>query len=114
MSDDIRMTSTILLILRVFLEDVEEPRYGIDMMQQTGLPSGTLYQALARMAKAGWLNSAKEDIDPVAAGRPARRYFTLNPAMIGPARIQVGAWHERLRPPTVTGVRRPGFAGAGG
>jgi PadR family transcriptional regulator, regulatory protein PadR len=112
-SSEIRMTTTILIVLRTFLEDVEQPRYGMELMRTTGLASGTLYQALARLEREGWLVSAKEKIDPVAEGRPPRRYFKLHPAMIGQARVALAEAYERLHVQrTPLGERRPGIAGA--
>jgi PadR family transcriptional regulator PadR len=52
--------------------------YGFDIMDVTGLPSGTVYPVLGRMSNAEWLGSAWES--PNAAnsdGRPARRYYRL-------------------------------------
>ena len=56
-------------------------RFGFDIMQATGLTSGTVYPALERLETAGYLTSTWEDAaDAHAAGRPARRYFTLTAA----------------------------------
>jgi DNA-binding PadR family transcriptional regulator len=56
-------------------------RFGFDIMQATGLTSGTVYPALERLESAGYLTSTWEDAaDAHAAGRPARRYFTLTAA----------------------------------
>jgi len=112
MPDDIRMTMTVFIVLGTFLEDVEQPRYGIELMRATGLPSGTLYQALARLERAGWLVSAKEAIDPAAEGRPPRRYFKLDPAMVGRARVAVAEARQKLHVPATPQRRRhPGVAG---
>ncbi|HEV3361658.1 MAG TPA: helix-turn-helix transcriptional regulator [Pseudonocardiaceae bacterium] len=77
MDDAIRMTVPVARVLRVFLDDTTVPRYGFDLMDVTGLASGTLYPILVRLERAGWIVAAKEDIDPVAEGRPARKNFTL-------------------------------------
>jgi PadR family transcriptional regulator PadR len=53
-------------------------RFGFDIMQVTGLTSGTVYPALDRLETAGYLRSSWEDAAAAhAEGRPARRYFTL-------------------------------------
>lgn len=53
-------------------------RFGFDIMQVTGLTSGTVYPALDRLESAGCLKSRWEDAAAAhAEGRPARRYFTL-------------------------------------
>jgi DNA-binding PadR family transcriptional regulator len=52
--------------------------YGFDIIDTTGLPSGTVYPALSRLERDGYLKSAWED--EAAAhqdGRPARRYYRL-------------------------------------
>jgi len=56
-------------------------RYGFDIMDATGLPSGTVYPILRRLERNGWLRSAWED-EAKAHGeqRPARRYYELTRA----------------------------------
>jgi PadR family transcriptional regulator PadR len=53
-------------------------RYGFDMIDATGLPSGTIYPALRRLEGAGCLASEWEDEKEVE-GRPPRCYYTLTP-----------------------------------
>jgi PadR family transcriptional regulator, regulatory protein PadR len=113
MGADIRITATVALVLRAFLDDVSAPQYGIPLMKATGLQSGTVYPTLARLEAAGWLVSAREDIDPVSEGRPPRRYYRLNPAMAERARLEVATLSERLHVPAASRRRRrPGLAGA--
>jgi PadR family transcriptional regulator PadR len=56
-------------------------RYGFDIMDATGLPSGTVYPALRRMEAAGYIVSRWE---PAAVAqreqRPARKYYELTKA----------------------------------
>ena len=53
-------------------------QFGFDVMNATGLTSGTVYPALDRLESAGYLRSKWEsDAVAHAEGRPARRYFTL-------------------------------------
>lgn len=55
-------------------------RFGLDVMDATGLPSGTVYPTLARMEARSFVESEWEaDADAKAAGRPARRYYTVTP-----------------------------------
>jgi DNA-binding PadR family transcriptional regulator len=56
-------------------------RFGFDIMEVTGLPSGTIYPALRRLearalVTSGWENDAKARRD----GRPRRRYYELTAA----------------------------------
>jgi PadR family transcriptional regulator PadR len=79
MANPFRITAAVSKVLAAFLEDPEEPRYGLDLMRASGHPSGTLYPILLRLQKAGWIDAYWEEVDPVAAGRPARRYYRLTP-----------------------------------
>ena len=53
-------------------------RFGFDIMDVTGLTSGTVYPALERLESRGFVRSKWEgEAAAHAEGRPARRYFTL-------------------------------------
>jgi DNA-binding PadR family transcriptional regulator len=55
-------------------------RYGFDIMDRTDLPSGTVYPALSRLERDGFVRSHWED--PVKAHgdrRPPRRYYRITP-----------------------------------
>jgi PadR family transcriptional regulator PadR len=52
--------------------------YGFDIIDATGLPSGTVYPVLSRLERDGYVRSAWEDeVRAHAEGRPARRYYRL-------------------------------------
>jgi len=54
-------------------------RYGFEIMDLTGLPSGTVYPALRRLEAFGHVVSHWEDeAQATRDGRPARRYYTLS------------------------------------
>jgi PadR family transcriptional regulator PadR len=72
-----RMTLPTQLVLRSLLEDPGAERYGLEIGDTAGLPSGTIHPILARLERLGWLESRCEDVDPSKAGRPARRYYRL-------------------------------------
>ena len=53
-------------------------RFGFDIMQVTGLPSGTIYPALRRLESLEFVASDWEkDVNARKEGRPRRRYYTL-------------------------------------
>ena len=58
-----------------------EPRFGLDIMRETGLPSGTVYPTLARAERAGYVRGRWE-ARALADGeaRPRRRHYVLTPA----------------------------------
>lgn len=58
----------------------EGHRFGLDVMDATGLPSGTVYPTLARMEGRRFVESEWEDEETARAdGRPRRRYYRLTP-----------------------------------
>src|SRR5690349_12515083 len=67
-------------------------------MRATGHPSGALYPMLTRLLAAGWLEAHWEDVDPVAEGRPARRYYRLTPDGLALARTELAELSARLAP----------------
>lgn len=54
--------------------------YGLDIVQQTGMPSGTVYPTLGRLKKRG-LVTARWEEQRIAEreSRPRRRYYELTP-----------------------------------
>jgi len=76
----LRMTLQTQLVLRALLEEPAQERYGLELCDLTGLPSGTMYPILARLEQVKWVESSWED--PAlheAAGRPPRRFYRLTP-----------------------------------
>jgi PadR family transcriptional regulator, regulatory protein PadR len=102
--EDVRVTVAVAVVLRFFLDDVARPRYGYELMQLTGFASGKLYPVLARLERAGWLVKEREDIDPAAAGRPARRLYRISEEGARAARYELAVLNERLRPDTARPV----------
>ena len=70
-----RLSVTAVSVLQSIANGFE---YGFDIIDQTGLPSGTVYPALSRLERDGFVRSSWED-DARAHrdGRPARRYYRL-------------------------------------
>ena len=55
--------------------------FGLDIMRDTGLPSGTVYPTLTRAEAAGLVRGAWESERTASRhARPRRRYYTLTPA----------------------------------
>lgn len=72
-----RMTIPTQRVLEALLAEPTAELYGIEIGDSAHLPSGTVHPILARLEGFGWVESRWEDIDPSAAGRPARRYYRL-------------------------------------
>ena len=70
-----RLSITAVSVLHAIADGYQ---YGFDVIDQTGLPSGTVYPALSRLERDGFVKSAWEnEQDAHAEGRPARRYYKL-------------------------------------
>jgi DNA-binding PadR family transcriptional regulator len=99
----IRMTHTTALILRALAEG---HRHGFEIMEVSGLPSGTVYPALRRLEREGALSSAWE---PAPGTGPRRRVYALTASGEAMARVA----DERLREARrfLAGDLRPGEVG---
>jgi PadR family transcriptional regulator len=94
----VALTITTVRVLNAFIEQPTDKHYGLELMRRTGLKSGTLYPVLARLERMGWLRSSAEDIDPVDAGRPARRYYEITPDGLEGARLAKAEMFAQLAP----------------
>jgi len=78
------------------LDDPYQEWYGLELANASGLKTGTIYPALARLEQAGWVSSYWEDVDPSAAGRPKRRLYRLTGEGADAARSAVDEQLRRL------------------
>jgi PadR family transcriptional regulator PadR len=80
--------------------------YGFDIMDTTGLPSGTVYPALRRMEAAGLVASHWEQAAVAQREqRPARKYYALSRA--GQAALAEAADRYRLSGRAPSRVGKP-------
>jgi PadR family transcriptional regulator PadR len=78
MSGDVKLTHTSALILQTVGAGY---LYGFDIMEATGLPSGTVYPALRRLEQQALIHSRWEkESKALAEQRPARKYYRLTAA----------------------------------
>lgn len=77
MSTDLKLTHTAALVLKVIQSG---SRYGFDIMEKTGLPSGTVYPILRRLEQGELIQSKWESGDAQELQRPQRRYYRLTRA----------------------------------
>jgi DNA-binding PadR family transcriptional regulator len=69
------MSVTAVSVLQAVASGFE---YGFDIIDHTGLPSGTVYPALSRLERDGYVRSAwEEEQRAYREGRPARRYYRI-------------------------------------
>lgn len=72
-----RITRATRRVMEVLMKKVTDSHYGLEIMKETNLPSGTVYPILHRLEAAGWLSASWEDIDPEKEGRPPRKQYTV-------------------------------------
>jgi PadR family transcriptional regulator PadR len=94
------MTQTTLAVLRVFVEQPDDPLYGLEVGRAAHVRPGSLYPILDRLEQSGVLVSEWEDVDPHAVGRPRRRHYRLTGqgALVATAALREA--QERLTPKT--------------
>jgi PadR family transcriptional regulator PadR len=72
----IRLTAVIMDILDVLTNSPsDDPAWGLRLCEVTGYGTGTVYPALDRLMKAGWITDHWED--PPPADRPRRRFYEM-------------------------------------
>ncbi|WUO17874.1 PadR family transcriptional regulator [Streptomyces sp. NBC_00289] len=94
------MTLQTQLVLRALLEDPGRQRYGLELCELAGLPSGTIYPILARLEQAGWVESTWED--PAVyekSGRPRRRFYRITHEGAEQAREALARTYRSRRQP---------------
>ncbi len=69
-----------LAALKVLHAIAAGSEYGFDIIDATGLPSGTVYPALSWHERQGYVRSSWEDLAKAHKNRrPARRYYRITP-----------------------------------
>ncbi|QXJ19952.1 helix-turn-helix transcriptional regulator [Actinomadura graeca] len=104
------MTMQTQMVLRQALLEPAREWYGLEMMQATGLPSGTVYPIITRLEQCGWITSHWEDpSEHEMQGRPRRRYYQLTQEGTEAARLALAKAHQnRATAPIPWGSPRPG------
>ena len=76
-----RITLAVKTILNLFLSAKPQSEWcGVQIREETDLPSGTISPILRRFEEAGWLLSRWEaEKTAFKAGRPRRRYYRMTP-----------------------------------
>lgn len=92
-----RMTLATQMVLKALLFEPSSELYGSEIGEAAGLRSGTVHPILARLEGLGWVNSRWEEVDPSAAGRPARRYYRLTAEGVGRAVTGLARAHRPRR-----------------
>jgi PadR family transcriptional regulator len=105
-----KMTAPLERVLRAFLADPADPRYGYDLMKAAGLKSGTLYPLLGRLEDEKLVTSAWET--PQQDGQRPRKYYRLTAKGAEVARLELAQVSAgRPRSPARPGRPVPGSLG---
>jgi PadR family transcriptional regulator PadR len=101
-----RMTLQTQLVLRTLLAEPSQGRYGLEISELTGLPTGTIYPIMARLEAVRWVESTWEQDDShPGEGRPRRRYYHLTPDGIEQSRLSLAQAYR----PAASGGRLAGI-----
>jgi DNA-binding PadR family transcriptional regulator len=103
-----RLTLQVQLTVRALLGEPDRELYGLELVDATGLPPGTIYPIMARLEGAGWVTSRWEESGPEAMGRPRRRYYRLTADGVVQAREALAASDARRRGRRPVGDALPG------
>jgi len=104
-----RRTPALLAVLQVLLH-TDRP-YGLEIIERTGLPSGTVYPLLARLETERWVTSYWETGDVGARG-PRKRFYEITVTGAENARAALAGQHPATSETGMAGrIRRQGLAG---
>jgi DNA-binding PadR family transcriptional regulator len=82
-------------VLSLFIKAPERERFGLEIITETGIPSGSLYPILHRFEERGFLDSSWEDFSKaVAEGRRPRKRYKLSSEKTQAARAQLAEWRS--------------------
>lgn len=83
------------------------PGYGFNVIDETGLPSGTVYPALARLERDGYVRSSWEDEEAAREGkRPPRRYYRLTAVGVRVLNAELARYRALAPVPALSRGRR--------
>jgi PadR family transcriptional regulator PadR len=105
----LRKTPAFLTVIEVLLH-TDRP-YGLEIIERTGLPSGTVYPLLARLESEGWVTSYWETTEGSSRG-PRKRIYEITVTGAEQARAALAGQRE-VSPGTRAAQRakRLGLAG---
>jgi PadR family transcriptional regulator PadR len=98
-SEPLRITDNVVAIFCTMLERPRKGWYGLEIAAAAGIGSATIYAALTRMERAGWLHASWEAEAPSDLGRPQRRLYKLTAAGATAGREAIASYQPRVRIP---------------
>jgi PadR family transcriptional regulator, regulatory protein PadR len=104
----LRKTPALLAVLECLL--YRDKPYGLEIIDQTGLPNGTVYPILARLEGEGFATSYWETDEPDAC-RPRKRFYEVTSVGSAFARYALAERPPTHRRTTKSRPAQPGLAG---
>jgi PadR family transcriptional regulator len=103
-----QLSPTAARVLNLFTEEPDREIYGLQVVAEAGVPSGSLYPILHLLERLDVLVGAWEDVEAAAAaGHRPRKKYKLNPEqaerarnLLREARTTQEAGHRSLKPRT--------------
>jgi PadR family transcriptional regulator, regulatory protein PadR len=89
-----RISDETAAVLSLFVQEPRVARYGLEIVERSGIPSGSLYPILVRLEGRGILEGQWEDIDEAQAGRRRRRYHRITGGGLEYARTALAEWRS--------------------
>lgn len=96
-----RASEETFAVVDALARDPEQPRYGLEIIAETGVASGTLYPILIRLERRG-LVKGNWAVDSDPSRGPRRRYYRLTPGG-----VEYAVRLRREREPDASEFRRP-------
>lgn len=96
--EQVRPTRAVVRILKAFLDDFDDAQYGYRLMQETGFSSAKVYQILARLHTAGWLDRFDDPEATPESGGPPRITYRLHGDAVRAARHMVAEAQREFAP----------------
>jgi PadR family transcriptional regulator, regulatory protein PadR len=93
----IRITDNVVAIFNTMLERPRKGWYGLEIAGAAGIGSATIYAALTRMERAGWVEASWEVETPNELGRPQRRLYKLTATGAEIGRDALANYQPRVR-----------------
>jgi PadR family transcriptional regulator len=97
---EIRLTRAVVRILKAFVDDLGEPKHGYGLMRDTGFSSAKVYQILARLSSAGWVDRLDDPNASPESGGPPRITYRLREDAVSQARHAVAEAQREFAPAT--------------
>lgn len=87
------LSATATKVLVTLAEEPQRHWYGAELAEALEASPGTVHPILRRFEAIGWVTARLEGIDPILAGRPARKYFEMtNSGLIAAVHIVNDQW----------------------